>query len=66
MKITEVTVGLTTSVNIAPYEYAKPELSMTAQLEDGDTVEEVIASLRAQVSAELTRVVNILRADHVR
>jgi len=63
MKITEVTVGLTTSVNIAPYEYAKPELSMTAQVEEGETAKEVIAKLKELVSEELTRTVEILKAQ---
>ena len=63
MKIIEVTVGLTTSVNIAPYEYAKPELSMTAQIDDNETVEEVIASLKEKVSVELTKTVEILKAQ---
>ena len=63
MKITEVTVGLTRSVKIAPYEYAKPELSMTAQLEDGETVEAVIALLKEKISKELTKTVANLSGD---
>ena len=62
-KITQVTVGLTTSVNIAPYEYAKPELSMTATLDEGETVEEAIAQLKELVSVELTKTVEILKAQ---
>jgi len=62
-KIIQVTVGLTTSVNIAPYEYAKPELSMTATLDEGETVEEAIAQLKELVSVELTKTVEILKAQ---
>jgi len=62
-KIIQVTVGLTTSVNIAPYEYAKPELSMTATLDEGETVEEAIAQLKELVSVELTKTVELLKAQ---
>ena len=63
MKITEVTVGLTTSVNIAPYEYAKPELSLTATVEENETPEEVIGKLKELVGKELTKTCEILKAQ---
>ena len=66
MQITTVTVGLTTSVKIAPYEYAKPEYSLTANLEDGDSLEQVTTELKKLVSDELSRICAILVAEQLR
>jgi len=62
-KITSVTVGLTTSVKIAPYEYVKPEFSMTAQLEKWDKASEIIAELKELVNTELAKTAEILKAQ---
>jgi len=63
MKIKEVTIGLTTSVKIAPYEYAKPEVSLTAIVEDGESYTEVVEDLKAKVSDELNKIVAVLQAE---
>jgi len=52
-KITQVTVGLTDSVKVADYKYVKPHISMTAVLDDGDTLEDVLEELRVEVNLRM-------------
>ncbi len=63
MRITEITIGLTTSVKIAPYEYAKPEFSATASVDEGDKVEDVITYLKEVVNQELTKITERLQNE---
>ena len=64
MVITEITIGITDSVKLAPYEYAKPEVRLTAQVEDGESAEKVKASLTERVKDELAKLSAQLKADY--
>ena len=52
-KIITITVGLTESVNTAPYTYIKPEIQLTARVEEGDSYDEVFAQLNKELEERM-------------
>lgn len=64
MNYTEITVGITDSVKLAPYEYAKPEVRLTVQLEEDDVPKEVVSILTRQAKAELKEISTKLQEDY--
>ena len=52
MKIVEVTVGMVDTQKIGNYEYIKPEIRMTANLEEGESANEVISKLEDYIINE--------------
>ena len=48
-KIITITVGLTESVNTAPYTYVKPEISLTAKVAPDESYDDVFKALNAEL-----------------
>ncbi len=51
----EVTYSLGTTVKIREYEYVKPQISVTLQIEEGDDSNEVFKQLTETVKDELAK-----------
>ena len=56
-KVIRVTVGLTESVNTAPYTYIKPEISLTAELQEGDSLDDVIRDLNDELKERMDKMI---------
>ncbi len=52
-KITEITYEVASTVKVREYEYAKPRISVTIALEDGDDEESIFKDLTETVRKEL-------------
>jgi len=48
-KIITITVGLTESVNTAPYTYVKPEISLTAEVGIDESYDDVFKALNDEL-----------------
>jgi len=48
-KIINITVGLTESVNTAPYTYVKPEISLTAEVGIDESYDDVFKALNDEL-----------------
>ena len=55
MRITEITVGLIDSIKVDNYQYKKPEIRVTAQLDEGEDYKEAQDKLTAYVKAQMER-----------
>lgn len=62
-KIVQITVGLTESVNTAPYTYVKPEISLTAEVQAGDSYDTVFADLNAELKERMKVMIAQIEAD---
>ena len=63
-KITTITIGLTESVNVAPYEYIKPSVQLTAAVEPGESYDDVYDELKKELKVRMTDMVDHIRADY--
>ncbi len=63
-KIITITIGLTESVNVAPYEYIKPSVQLTAEVEQGETYDEVFDGLKVELKNRMDQMVEHVRADY--
>ena len=64
MKIVEVTIGITDSVKLAPYEYAKPELHMTVQVDEGEDPQQIIEQVTDGLIEDLGLMKAKIKADY--
>ena len=53
MKITKITYGLDTTINMGDYENYKPQIMAEAKIEEGDCVLEAMAELKKFVQTQL-------------
>jgi len=63
-KIIQITVGLTESVNTAPYTYIKPEISLTAEVQSGESYDEVFTALNDELKERMDKMVAMIEADN--
>ena len=63
-KIITITIGLTESVNVAPYEYIKPSVQLTAEVEPDETYDEVFDGLKEELKTRMTQMVNMIKSDY--
>lgn len=56
IKVKTVTAGFSTTINIGNFENLKPEISMTAEVEDGQDPNEVQKSISKYVRKEINDV----------
>ena len=54
--IQTISYSLQGSVKVAEYQYEKPTISMTAVLEEGDSQEKVLESLKEEVHTEMEKI----------
>jgi hypothetical protein len=58
MKLTEISIAYTQTYNLGNYSNVKPEIRLTAVLEDGDNPEQIMAELQAQAQAHIHEVID--------
>lgn len=58
--IKEISYTYQTSVKLADYQFAKPTISMVSVLEEGDSYEDVMKSLKKAVANEMEKIINEL------
>ncbi len=63
-KIIQITVGLTESVNTAPYTYIKPEISLTAEVGATESYDEVFEALNAELKERMDRMIAQIEHDN--
>ena len=61
-KIIKITVGLTESVNTAPYTYVKPEISLQAEVGEGESYDEVFEALNLELKERMELMVKRIEA----
>ena len=61
--IIQITVGLTESVNTAPYTYVKPEISLTAEVGKNDSYDSVFADLQAELDERMKTMIAQIEND---
>jgi len=64
-RIVKVTVGLTESVNTAPYTYVKPEISLTAEVGAKESYDEVFKALNEELKERMHKMIAQIEADNV-
>lgn len=62
--IIQITVGLTESVNTAPYTYIKPEISLTAEVTEGESYDDVFNALNLELKERMAVMVAQIEADN--
>ncbi len=62
-KIIQITVGLTESVNTAPYTYVKPEISLTAEVSPNESYDEVFEALNAELKERMDKMIAQIEHD---
>ncbi len=63
-KIITITIGLTERVNVAPYEYIKPSVQLTAEVEPGESYDEVFDGLKVELKTRMDQMVEHVKADY--
>lgn len=56
--IQTISYSLQASIKVAEYQYEKPTISMTAVLEEGDSYETVLTSLKEEIHNEMEKIKN--------
>ena len=64
MKIRQIEIGLTESVNVEPYVYIKPTVALRAELEPKDSYDDVFEELRKELKARMHILVEQIKADY--
>jgi hypothetical protein len=62
-KIVTITVGLTESVNTAPYTYVKPEISLTAEVSPEDDYDEVFKELNKELKKRMQDMIEKIESE---
>ena len=62
-RITSITVGLTDSVKTAAYTYIKPEISLTAEVGENDSYDDIFAQLNEELKARMEAMVNQIKEE---
>ena len=62
-KITSITVGMTESVNTAPYTYVKPEISLTAEVGKGESYDEVFEALNQELNERMETMIEEIKKN---
>ncbi len=62
-KIITITVGLTESVNTAPYTYVKPEISLTAEVSPNESYDDVFEALNSELKERMETMIAQIEQD---
>lgn len=62
-KIIQITVGLTESVNTAPYTFVKPEISLTAEVGEGESYDDVFNALNIELKERMELMIAQIEQD---
>lgn len=62
MKITKITYGLDTTINMGDFENYKPQVTAEATLEEGDNPQEAMAELKKFVQSQLMQDIKKIKA----
>lgn len=57
MKFNEVKVSLGRTINLGNYESSRVDFSLSAIVEDGDSIDDVISTVRAKCDRELDKLI---------
>ncbi len=63
-RITQITVGLTDSVNTEPYVYIKPTISLTAEVGANDSYDDVFEQLHKELKERMEAMVENIKEEH--
>jgi len=63
-KIVTITVGLTESVNTAPYTYIKPEISLTAEVGTNESYDDVFEALNQELKERMDKMIAQIEQDY--
>lgn len=63
-KIITITVGLTESVNTAPYTFIKPEISLTAEVGVNDNYDAVFADLNTELKERMKTMIAQIETEN--